>query len=475
MTIARRTGWYLISSICVPLLSLLTLPLYTIRLGPEQYGIFALGSSLATAVSTTAGSISALSLPVELSRCKGEDRSCYIGSVLLLGLIGALLTSLAMFGAYLVASTALGLGSVGNKGILLLFAGALLSSLWAIAVEIISIEGRAKRYTILTIVQILTSIVAVCISLFVFNDIENALFWGLFGSSFAGAIGAMNLLSGRLAFGSQRRWLPVAARGSLAGVLASLTESGKTAFERSYLGIIVGVNQLGLLAHGQYYKNASMVLINTVSRSLVPTSLREAESSCPDFSVTLRFWAPIQAMVAGITISLALIGGEIIRLLTNGKFVNATPVAVAFMLILLLQTAGKTCHPLLLVRGKGYIYANLNTFSAILALIFLVITTPYLGIWGVILATAFQTLFLRIALYWVTSTVYSLKFSDYWVIIGFVATGLCILLEKQCNLTFVTRSGVLIIIYLIILCNFWAEIKILKKKLRHHINSKGKA
>lgn len=458
MSFARRTGWYFASSIGVPLLGLLTLPLYTTRLGPEQFGVFALGSSLASVVSATAGSVSALSLPVELNSYQGEDRSRYVGSVLLLAVVGALLSCLVVFAAYSAAAAAFDLELLGDTATLLMITGALLGSLWAICVEIITIEGRAKNYAITTIIQTGVNAIVVCIALFVFNDIDNALFWGFVGAGATGAVGAMISLWGGFEFGDLRRWLPVAARGAAAAVLASLTENGKTAVERSYVGLMVGAHQLGLLANGQYYKNTSMVLINAVSRGLVPTSLCEAKDSRPDFRVTRQLWVPVQAMVVGITLGFALVGREVLGLLTHGKFIEAAPYAVAMMLTLLLQTLAKPHAALMLARGHGPKYANLNTTAIVVALLLMFATVPLLGVWGAILSFAIQTLALRIALYWVANRIHPLPFADHWVIGGSALTGLCVLLDYYFYLSLTIRSGLLFVIYLILLFIFRREL-----------------
>lgn len=451
MSVARRTGWYFVSSMGVPLLGLLTLPLYTTRLGPEQFGVFALGSSLATVVSATAGSVSTLSLPAELNRYEGEDRRRYVGSVLLLAIVGAVLSCLGVFTAYSAAVAAFNLELLGDTATRLAIAGALLGSLWAVCVEIMTIEGRAKNYAMTTILQTVVNAIVVCIALFVFDDIDNALFWGFVGAGAAGVLGAMISLSGRFAFGGLWRWLPIAARGGAAAVLASLTENGKIAVERSYVGLMVGAHQLGLLAHGQYYKNASMVLINAVSRGLVPTSLREADDPQPHFRVTLQLWVPVQAMVVGITLGFSLIGREILGLLTHGKFVEAAPYAVAMMLTMLLQTLAKPHATLLLARGQGHLHANLNTAAIVLALLWLFATVPFLGVWGAITSFGIQTLVHRVAVYWAANRIHRLPFADRWVIGGFALTGLCMAADYGLGLGFTARVVLLLTLCLIML------------------------
>lgn len=451
MSIARLTSWYFLSSISLPLLGLLMLPIYTTRLGPEQFGIFALGSSLAMLVSATAGSVSTLSLPAQLNRYQGIERRYYLGAVLLLAVIVALISCIAVFAAYLIVVAAFDLGRLGNTAIILTVVGALFGSLWAICIEIITIEGRAKNYALTVISQNLISAGAVCIALFVLNDIDNALFWGFVSSGAVGFLGAIVSLSGRVALGELVRWAPIGARGATAAVLASLSENGRTAVERSYVGFIVGSHQLGLLAHGQYYKNASMMLVNAVSRGIVPTSLREANEALPAFRVTLQLWVPVQAMVLGITLGFVLIGRELLGLLTHGKFEEAAPYAVAMMLTLLLQTLAKPHVALLLARGQGNLYAHMHTVAIIVGVLWLLATVPFIGVWGAITSFGIQTLVHRVGVYWAANRIHRLPLADLWVVVGFAVSGLCAAVDHSLHLDFLTRVLLLFTFYFIIL------------------------
>lgn len=467
MSIAHRTAWYFTASIIVPLSGLLTLPVYTTRLGPEQFGVFAVGSSLASVVAATAGSVSALSLPAVLNHYEEEDRRHYLGSVLFLGVVGALLSCLTVFAAYSAAAAVFHLELVGETATFLTILGALFGSVWAICVEILTIEGRAKNYASTTIAQTLVNIIGVCTMLFLFNDIDNALFWGFLGAGATGVVGAMISMSGQLAFSDLRRWVPIAARGSVAAVLASLSETGKAAVERSYVGLAVGGYELGLLANGQYYKNASMVLINAISRGIVPAALREAEHSEPTFSVTQQLWVLVQAMVVCIALGFTLVGREVLGFLTHGKFIEAAPYAVALMLTLLLQTLSKPHGTLMLARGGGHLYANLNTMAVVVGLLWLFATVPFLGVWGAISSFVVQTLVHRIAVYRAANRIHNLVFSDQWVVGGVALVGFCVLADYVIQPSFQVRAVLLFVLCIILLWHLKTQLAFAAAYLRN--------
>jgi len=450
MSIAKRTGWYFTSSIVVPLLGILSLPIFTLKLGSEQYGVYAIASSLATVVSAASGSFSYLSLSAQLNSYNDENRRLYLGAVLLIGVLFSLIFSFCFLLVYFVLGNTFGLELLSRTAVILTFVGAFFGSVWSICVEILTIQGRAKDFSLSSIAQTLANVITVCVMLFVFDSIKYALLWGFVCASLVGALGAYVSLHGNFTVRNLHHWVPIAWHGGGYSVFASLMENGKNAVERYYIGLVNGANQLGLLAHGQYYKNATMIVVNAISRGLVPTIMLEAKEGYQNFSTSMKIWTSVQIMIVVITLCFTLVGRELIGILTHDKFVEAYPYAIAMMSTLLLQTMAKPQSTLLLVRGKGKFYSNLNTASAIMGLIILFITVPYFGVWGAIIATVFQIITLRAALFWVAHRITPIPFADYWVIVGLVLTGFCVVIDHFFNLNFLIRLLMLFFIYLFI-------------------------
>ena len=465
MRISSLTGWYFISSICLALIGLLALPLFTTHLGPEEFGRFFILSALSSGIASMACSVCVLSMSEKLTLFDSEDRLYYIGAVLVVGGSFSLVTCMVVFITFRVVSQAYGHELLDKTAIFLTFFAALFSSFWAICVQILNIEGRAKAFAITNIAQAVVNVIVVCIALFEFNELKNALLWGLFSSGCVGAIGAFVSLYNRFQIGNLRRWMPIAFRGGFASVLSSLMENGKNFVERSYLGATIGVYQLGLFAHGQYYKNSSMALVNAVSLGLVPISMSEAKELNPKFRITLQLWMPMQIILASICLVFALIGREVVGFLTNSKFVEATPYVLAMMLSLLFQTMAKPHSVLMLVRGKGSLYANINTGCIVFALVWLFASVPFIGVWGAISAYAIQVLLLRAALYWAANRIHYLPFTDQWVIVGFICSVMCISVDYLLELSFIFRVTALFLICLVFFLKFRTKFRYLLNEL----------
>ena len=451
MSLSRRLGWYSLSSIGAPILSLVTLPLFTIKLGPEQFGSFAVGSALAGLVSALAASVSLVSLPAELTRRVDEERRSYITAVIILALAVAASTSAIVFMILMGVSASFALSTfTASLAVVYLFTG-LLNSLWAVCIEILTIEGHAKTYALTTFAQALANAIVIAFALFVLDEIENALPWGFLAAAITGAGGALLTLRRALTLNVTRLWFRRAANGANAGIISALSEHGKLVIERSYLGALVGLAALGLYAHAQYYKGAVMAALNALSRTVLPTALHEAEAVAPQFSSTLRLWTLVQAFVVCAALGFALAGREVISLLTNDKFSDSAAMATALMLILLLQTAAKPHTVLLISRGHGRTCAHLNTLSIGVSIVWLFISVPWIGVWGAVSSLGLQMIVHRIGIYRAANAVHRLGFSDQWIVTGTIAVALCMMISNSADVAIEYRSSLLLACYAVVL------------------------
>lgn len=423
MSVSKRTAWYFVSSIGGPLVSFATLPLFTLKLGPEQYGAFALGTAFAGAVSGVAGSVSTLNMPTQLTVLQGEDRRRYLAAALLVAFAIALGVASLIYWLSISYKEVMSVDGLSRTALQLALLSGVLNTAWVVLVEILAIEGKARTYSLLFFAQTLINAAVVSVALFSFDDKQLALFWGFGAAALFSSTSSLLALAQTVEFYDVAKWLRVAAHGMVSAVSASLSEYGKLAFERSLLAGAAGVAVLGLFAHAQYYKNASMTLINALSRGVLPTALEEAKADPPVFQKTRQIWILVQLFVMTVCMGFALIGRDVIGLLTNGKFSDAAPYAVMVLISLLLQTAAKPHATLLLARGQGKLYANLNTLSVMIAVGVLLIAVPLWGVWGVICSLFAQIIILKAGIYFYSRKIASLGFTDAVVVLG----GMCAL------------------------------------------------
>lgn len=462
MTVARRTGWYLLSSVGAPLISIATLPLFTTRLGPQEFGAFALGTALAGAVTAVSTSFSMVSLPAELPKLGSQERRGFVTAMLVLTMLAAVVSAIIVFTAYVLACRQWGLEWLGLKAVVLLISAALLNSLWGVCVEMHTMQGNARRYAITILIQTLMNVAAVSAALFIFADTHHALFWGFAVAGLVGAMSAILTLRGGLDFKDLAQWYTRARQGSHAAILSAVSENGKILLERSYVSALLGLLPLGILAHAQYYKNAAMIAINALSRGVLPTALEEGHAEVPMFTVTAKLWKLVQAFALCATLGFALVGKQVIGLLTHGKFVDAAPYATALMASLLLQTAAKPHMTLLMAKGKGHLYAHLSTISLVVGMLWLLLSVPYMGVWGVISSVLLQTLIHRVGVYGAANRLHRLPFTDHWVVGGLALSAVCIFIGQLQTLSVAMRITLLLAMYALILWQSFPSLSMIR-------------
>lgn len=451
MTALKRSWWYFLSSIGVSLLGVAAIPLFTARLGPEHFGVFAVGAALAGVVSGISGSMSTVSLAAEWGSRTESERKPYVTTILFLSLVVGVIASSVVFGLYTGLSETLLSGVLTPSATILSSIAAILNGFSAICAEILTVDGRAKAFAVVSVLQTLANVVAVSVAVFVFGEINLALFWGFFAAAIANGVASAIALRGSLQVPEIRTWLPVASRGGFATVISSLGENGRTAIERWYLSAIVGVSPLGLFVHAQYYKNVSMIFVNALSRGVWPSGLQEARAVDPSFPETIKLWKLAQLFVVLVAVAFALLGRDIIGLITHNKFVGAAPYAVDLLVVLLLQTIAKPHSLMLMSRGQGHLSSYLHTASSVVALIWVVVSAPFLGIWAAVSGAFIQVLTQKIGIVLVARRLCRFPFTDGWILASASAILVCQVIVEKFGLSIQARSLVAAVVLVVAL------------------------
>jgi len=136
---------------------------------------------------------------------------------------------------------------------------------------------------------------------------------------------------------------------------------------------------------------------------------------------------------------MALLGGEIIGWLTNGKFYEAWPVSVAFIAAFLIQTAGKPQMALLIASKNSITYSNLVFFSSVLGIVALLILVPFYGAIGVALALILRNFILRIMIVYTSRKIRYIKSQDGWVYIGLLLIAVAFLINLLMELSIAVK------------------------------------
>lgn len=439
--IVRATRTYFSAAVLTSAISVVLLPVTTLKLGPADYGAFALGAAISAITSGLGSATTAYTLATHLPRIDAPARKALVSTALVASIGVALIAAAATVAVVaLVLPAVIDLDSDMKLGIVLLVLAAAPGSAWAVAAEILTLSGRARPFAAVTVLQSLASAVAVLSALFLADLGGFSLFLGAAAASLAGFAGALAVLRGEVSRPS-RRWLHELWRGFPPQASANLIEQGRPVVERFLVSAWLDLGALGIATHGQQYRTYLMLVVKSVSRAAWPINLEEARDPSLRFVETRESWAVAQIAVLAAGVVFATLGGEIIGLLTNDRFLDAQPYAVAFMAALLLQTAGKPQMSLLVARGGGPAYSRLVSLSLLAGLAVLVATIPLIGLPGFALAGIVQPLVLRIGLEIRARRVAEAPFQDHWVVAGIVVIAGCAAASAFGDLPLWSRAG----------------------------------
>lgn len=417
-----RSAWYLLASIAGAAVSVAVLPFATRIIGADEYGALAIAMALATLATATAAAAIGYVLSEHYLVESSESRGEIAAAALLASWLGAVAAGFILLAAaQFLLPHVLDIDERLAIGIRICLLGAVIGAPWVVCSEVLILEGRAAAFAAGVVGQALVNGAVVLGLLYVHPLPDLALFVGN-----AAGQGVL-LLVGLIALGRtvrrprDRRWFAAMRSKAVAVGRASLAESGRSLFERSYLGAWTTVAAVGLFSHAQLYRNWAMMALNAVSRAVWPVNLREAHEEDPTFPVTRASWSVVQAGIAGGGMAFVLFGREIIALLTSGKFVEATPYAIVLLASLLVQTAGKPNMVLLIARGHGQHVANAATAGTITGVCALAALVPWWGPMGAATAVMVQMIVTRGLTVWFSRRLGRLPFTDAWVLIGLAA------------------------------------------------------
>ena len=182
--------------------------------------------------------------------------------------------------------------------------------------------------------------------------------------------------------------------------------------ERWLINLLVGLHVLGLFFHAQQYRAAITSIIKIPIKGLWQTTLSEAMAPQPTFTKLRPVWAWIDNLVFVVGFMFILVGGELLGLLTHGKFSDAAPFAAVWMAITLMQNAGRPFASLLIARGEAVKFGRICLKTTLAVMISTPLAMWMFDLWGVFVAITVGAI-----LYWVlvqheAKLISDIRFSD---------------------------------------------------------------
>lgn len=434
MSLLVKFRWFLAPSIFQAGISFATLPVATLVLGPEDYGAFA----VVAAIVGLASAIACLGSSYLLAQVFSGGDTVAIRQVVSkqllasLGLAGFL--AIVLMSAWgLIVDLFPNLAAIPTDGFFLLALSIAPATLWAIALDVLTLDGQERAFAKIVIGQSLLNVLVLMACLFWLRLGTLSLFISAFASSLVLGVGAFAILS--------RYWDRTALAGGYMSIFRhSLSLTGANTIEvmyqpieRSLIAANSGLVTLGLYTHAQQYRTIVAVATKALARTVWSVTLDEARVLGSEFPRTNLYWRLTYLALTLVGLGFASLGDEFIGLLTHGKFVGAGPFAAMGIVYLLVQNAGKAHTGFMYAHGHVGAYARCSILASTACLVCAFLSIPMLGVWGALLSLFAQQVVLRTSIQVYVSKIQSIPFQDAWLLVGTTLILLLVVLNVTFN------------------------------------------
>ncbi len=285
-----------------------------------------------------------------------------------------------------------------------------------------SAGGRGMAIALQLAVQAVVNFVTAALGLFVFHLAVTSLFLGAFAGLVANVAVSVAIL--RRSYGTlvpSRLWLArVKAAAPTSGALG-LLDGARSVLENSILARISGLAFVGYWGHARLYQGLLMSFANSVGHNIWGVALAEARQPNSTFAVVARVWTPVQLAQVMFGLTFALVGPEIVELISHGKLTPAAAYVAPLVVTTLIQNSGKAAAATTFGGGFGLQAMRFRFVAMTIGTILLWPAIHLFGIAGLIAVLMVEALAYRLCLVTLATRVRKIPFQDGVVVAGIAA------------------------------------------------------
>ena len=426
MIILGRISINLVASLLQGLIGLALIPLVTLILGPRDYGVYGLASTVVALVASACETGLAFILYGHFHALDEFRRARLQSTLLAMALMMGLLGMAGLFSIWSILTHYIPLLSdlTRSERWLLCFTLPLVTT-WSIVNPILIIRQQSAWLSASLLLQSLAGALTILTCLYLFQIGRPALFWGQWLGMSVSLVFSIALL-GRSAWApldlSYLRQVVVVAPGAW---FARLLESAKSTLESALIVKSVSGEALGIYNHARSYQALLTQGTNSFANVLWPIALKEAQTANTRFARIRTTWDFVYVGLACAGVGAVFFGHEMVSALTHGKFIQAGGWLPWLVVCVLLQNAGKPATARLYAAKMSNLYSSIRMLTMTIALVGLYILVPDYGVEAVLAVAIAEMLILRVCLGVAARRIGIVPFQDQWVIIGCLIIMFC--------------------------------------------------
>ncbi len=417
---SRQVSTNLAANISQCILGLALIPLATRILGPEDYGVYGMAIVIEGLMVALCETGAAYVLYAQYADLSEKDQRVLLSSMVSMSLVISVIAAFVLWSLWEIFSKIVPLLKTftGIEVLLLCFAIPVRTVL-GVTSPILIAQKRSNWIAAGVFLKAIVSFSAVLLALYLFSFGRSSLFLGNSFGTLAFTLLTLVVIGPSLWALPDLKWIRRIVFVTPGAWFAALLDNLRNTVESSTIAYTAGSVMLGNYSHARLHYSLLMQGTNAMATVIWPYALREAKDDSSDFGKLRVAWNIVYIALSICGLIFVFFGGEIISLLTNGKFNFAADWVPFLIIYLLIQQAGKPATAVLFAQNKGNTYSGIRIFSTLFAIICLLMFVPYFGMVAVLSVLICEMFVMRIFVQLYARFVRAdVPFQDHWIVVG---------------------------------------------------------
>ena len=398
---ASSYALYLLPSIVQGGVSLLLVPVTTYFLDPKDFGIFALVAAITIPVKAFAATGAQWVIGGNYFHVAGAERRTLLFNVLAADLA---LRSLLILLIYLMGEPILRVVVTEYRQayvdyLHLALAATWAGSLWPTVSFLFSVQGRPRRFALLSLIQIAANAIVTVICLVLGLGVKS-LFLALLATNMISLVLEVASIWRSLAFSLRVRWLREILGTGMHATPGGLAEMVNNMADKIVIQRFAGIGALGLYGHSLLYHAIFKMFTSALSNTLTPHSL-QIFSRDLDTAPVERALSAWYGMLTMMGVGVALFADELVNVLTHGKFAGSASLVPIWYLLVFSTSHGIPYATFLMARKRKRALMYTQLVPTLIGIGLMVAGAYYYGMAGAAWAILATSVVVQAARRWV--------------------------------------------------------------------------
>ena len=438
---------YLFPSVVQAALGLLVLvPVMTYYLDPRDFGVAAILSAVAMPIGPLSSTGFSWVLSAHFYKLTEVEQRVLVFNVLLGEVVLRVfwVSVFALCAPLMLPVIVSGYEAEYLSYFYLVLATALVGGLWPAISYTVVLRQRSSHHAMLELLPWLASAITTVVCLGVLRLSTVTLFVSPLIAGLTSLIISIRYARHETIAWLRRRWLREIVGIGIPSIPANLLELLGGVSGRYFIHRWAGLGPLGIYSHAESYRSMLTMGAKAFSRTFSPSMLQAVTRNSEPINAKgmLRWWYGLLALGG---VSLGLFVGDIIGLLTHGKFVAAAPLAIVWFCLVISYSFGLPYSSFLSVHQKNAFMVNSSTLISGVFIGVVAFATYAFGPVGTALAVTLSNVTVQVVRRWYACAIGCERIGETGALAVLVSTIGAYAIGAGLALSLATRLGIFVV------------------------------